>query len=57
MQRPNQVPPQLIGNCATSPDHQHQSSAGAPNLRICPRCALGHLLFVRKLLPKQPQGP
>ena len=57
MQRANQVPPQLIGNCATSVDHQHQSSAGPADLRTCPRCGLGQLLFVRKLLPKQPQGP
>jgi len=25
--------------------------------RICPHCGLGHLILVRKLLPKQPQGP
>ena len=57
MQRANQVPPQLIGNRASSVVHQHQSSAGTADLRICPRCGLGQLLFVRKLLRKQPQGP
>ena len=57
MQRANQLPPQLIGNCPTSAEHQHQSTAAAADLRICPRCGLGQLLFVRKLLPKQPQGP
>src|SRR5262249_42068171 len=57
MQRANQVPPQLIGNCASSVVHQHQSSAGTADLRICPPCAPGHLLFVRKLRRKQPQAP
>jgi putative transposase/transposase-like zinc-binding protein len=57
MQRANDIPPHLVGNCPTSIDHQHQSSTAAPDLRVCPRCGLGHLLFVRKLLPKQPQGP
>ena len=37
MQRANQVPPQLIGNCASSVVHQHQSSAGTADLRIEPR--------------------
>ena len=57
MQPANQVPPQLIGSCATSVEHQHQSSAGAADPRICPHCGLGQLVFVRKLLPKQPQAP
>src|SRR5262249_24627406 len=57
MQRANQVPPQLIGNCATSADHQHHSRAGAAALRPCLRGARGHLLFVRKPPPKPPQGP
>jgi hypothetical protein len=33
------------------------SSASAAQPRICPRCGRGHLLLVRKILPKQPQGP
>jgi hypothetical protein len=52
MQRANQLPPQLIGNCPTSAEHQHQSTAAAADLHICPRCGLGQLLFVRKLLRK-----
>src|SRR5262249_58516329 len=57
IQRPNHVPPHLTTNCPTSLDHQHQSSADAPDLRICPPCPLAHLLSLRKLLPKQPPGP
>jgi hypothetical protein len=57
MQRANDVPPQVVANCATSVEHQHQSNIPAADLRICPRCGLGQLHFVRKLLPKQPQGP
>lgn len=33
------------------------SSPSTPDPRICRCCGLGHLILVRKLLPKQPQGP
>src|SRR5262249_49762460 len=36
------------------PNHHPPAPADLPS---CPRCGLGQLLFVRKLLPKQPQGP
>ena len=57
MQRANDIPPQVVGNSATSVEHPHQSSTATADLPICPRCGLGQLLFVRKLLPKQPQAP
>jgi hypothetical protein len=56
MQRASHVPPHAPVKSETSAV-QHQSGHPAPDLSICPRCGLGHLLFVRKLLPKQPQGP
>jgi hypothetical protein len=45
---------QPAASCQTP---QHQSSADAVNPPLCPRCAVGHLHLLRKLLPKQPQGP
>jgi hypothetical protein len=33
------------------------ASPTTPDPRICSHCGLGHLILVRKLLPKQPQGP
>src|SRR5262249_26639 len=57
MQRANDIPPQVVGNSATSVEHPHQSSTATADLPICPPCGLGQLPFVRKLLPKQPQGP
>src|SRR5262249_20205419 len=57
MQGPNDTPPEGVGNPAPSVEHPHQPSTATADLPICPRCGLGQLLFVRKLLPKQPQGP
>jgi len=54
MQQAQNVSPQSPADIphALAPAH-----ASAAEERICPRCGRGHLLFVRKLLPKQPQGP
>jgi hypothetical protein len=56
MQRSRPLPPQPLPN-SESPGDGDQPSAAAADPRICPRCGSGHLVFWRKLLPKQPQGP
>lgn len=55
MQSAKHILPQAAGECEISVTHQ--SCGSATDLHICPRCRLGQLLFVRKLLPKQSQGP
>ena len=55
MQSAKHILPQAARYCETSITPQPCGSAA--DLRICPRCQIGHLLVLRKLLPKQPQGP
>jgi Putative transposase/Transposase zinc-binding domain len=55
MERARHLPPQSIANTQRSGGGSDQSSA--PAERVCPNCGLGHLVLVRKLLPKQPQAP
>jgi len=54
MQRAQRVPAQPLAGteCSGASDQSTVSAA-----RLCPNCRLGHLVLVRKLLPKQPQGP
>jgi hypothetical protein len=52
MQRAQNVAPSSVG---TDTSDLIRSSTTDP--RICPRCRLGQLILVIKLLPKQPQGP
>jgi hypothetical protein len=54
MQRAQHLPPQSLANTDRSAGSDQSSP---PAERVCPKCGLGHLLLVRKLLPKQPQGP
>lgn len=56
MERSRPLPPQPLPN-SESPGDGDQPCAAAADPRICPRCGSGHLVFWRKLLPKQPQGP
>jgi hypothetical protein len=54
MERSSPLPLEPLPNTAT-PGPDDQNSATEP--RICPRCGIGHLVCVGKLLPKQAQGP
>lgn len=54
MQRAQRVPAQPLAGTERS-GASDQSTV--PAERLCPNCRLGHLVLVRKLLPKQPQGP
>jgi hypothetical protein len=54
MQQAQRISPHSLPDIERSAVSDHPS---APDLRPCPRCGRGHLLLVRKLLPKQPQGP
>jgi len=56
MQRAQNVVRPSVGAHTGSCNLDH-SSPSTPDPRICPRCGLGHLILVRQLLPKQPQGP
>jgi len=56
MQRAQNVVRPSVGTDTGSCNLDH-SSPSTPDPRICPRCGLGHLILVRRLLPKQPQGP
>jgi len=54
MQRAQHILPQSLAD--TEPSGASDQSS-IPDERVCPKCGLGHLVLVRKLLPKQPQGP
>jgi len=56
LERGRHVPPQSLRN-SESPADGDQPSTRVAEPRLCPRCGTGHLIFARKLLPKQPQGP
>src|SRR4029077_19637240 len=54
MQRAQHILPQSLAD--TEPSGASDQSS-IPDERVCPKCGLGHLVLVRKLLPKQRQGP
>lgn len=56
MQRTQNAVRPSVGTDTDSRPLDH-SSPSTPDPRICPRCGIGHLILVRELLPKQPQGP
>jgi putative transposase/transposase-like zinc-binding protein len=56
IQRDQRVSAPSLGDTERS-QGSDQPAASAAEPRLCPRCGLGQLLFVRELLPKQPQGP
>ena len=54
MQRAQHLLPRSLAD--TEPSGGSDQSS-VPAERVCPKCRLGHLVLVRKLLPKLPQGP
>jgi hypothetical protein len=56
MQRAQTVVPPSVDTDTHSCGLDH-ASPSTSDPRICPRCGLGHLILMCKLLPKQPQGP
>jgi hypothetical protein len=50
-------PPAREPATSSDPKSDHQSAANAVEPRICPGCGRGHLVYIRKLTPKNALGP